>query len=894
MSNSFSYLDERIIEMLRDRGITDPTDPQEQIIPLVLEGKNVLLLSPTGSGKTEAAVLPVFQRILREKPQKVFAIYITPLRALNRDILSRLVDYGRELGIDVQVRHSDMTDADKRHMAETPPDILVTTPESLQILLNGKNLRRFVANVRVVIVDELHDAAENERGSQLSLALERLRDLAGNFQRIGLSATVGNPGDLAKFLVPDGSCEIISTTLKKNMSIEVMVPDEASEADAEIMGCDRQYAGAILRVWDLINRYSGSLVFVNRRFVAEDLAFRLKLRFGDIPVLVHHGSLSRETREFAEKSFKNGEVKALICTSSLELGIDVGTANAVIQFNSPRQINKMIQRIGRSEHWIGKTSKGYVVCTDVIEMEEAIAIVDSIADGKIENVQIMKNSLSTLANQILSEINAKGKVNVKSFFETVKRSYAYADLSWDEYYSVVNFLSNTRKLWLEDDTMGRRRNTLRYYIENISMIPSEKNYKVIDTTGKFIGTLDERYVASEIDAGSYFVMRGNTWRVVRIDHDRILVESFFTPAVAPRWTGEDIPVLYDVVQRVSMNRRSREIPDYIDEASAVKLREWYENDIATVERVIIESFNDEIIIQILLGTRGNFALAEILSNVLTSITGESVEMDYSPYHIYLRTSRKIYAEDVMRMIKAINLENLNSYIRASASRSRFFKSVFLYEARKFGIVSEEADLERIRIDKIMDAYSGSVVFEDSVRKLINDYMDIAAITSFVGSLDRIQFVLKDKISKASDIFISHYSERVAPLRPTKVILESVRNRIMNERVTLYCVSCGNVRTYRVRDIKVPKCDACGSRLVAALSDFERSKIDDPSYRKRILKNAHLVKEKGLQAVMVMSARGVGPETASRILEVTYADEDDLIRAILTAEMDYARNRRFWD
>ncbi|WP_297217652.1 DEAD/DEAH box helicase [Thermoplasma sp.] len=894
MSNAFSMIDPRIIEILRNHGITEPTEAQDQMIPSVLEGKNAILLSPTGSGKTEAAILPVFHRILNERPQKVFAIYITPLRALNRDILSRLVDYGRELGIDVQVRHSDMTDADRRKMAETPPDIMVTTPESLQILLNGKNLRKFVSNVRVVIVDELHDAAENERGSQLSIALERLRDLAGNFQRIGLSATVGNPQELAKFLVPDGDCEIIYTTLKKNMKIEVMVPDESSESDAEIMGCDRQYAGAILKVWELINRYSGSLVFVNRRFVAEDLAFRMKLKFGEIPVLVHHGSLSRETREFAEKAFKNGEVKALICTSSLELGIDVGTANAVIQFNSPRQINKMIQRIGRSEHWIGKTSRGYVVCTDVIEMEEAIAIVDSISEGKIENVQIMKNSLSTLANQILSEVNSQRKVDIRKFFETVKRSYAYSDLTWDEYYSVITFLSNTRKLWLENEFIGKRRNTLKYYIENISMIPSEKNYKVIDVSGKFIGTLDERYVASEIDAGSYFVMRGNTWRVVRIDHDRIIVESFFTPAVAPRWTGEDIPVLYDVVQRVSMNRISRSLPDYIDASSKKKLSEWYENDIATTHRVIIESFNDEIIVQILLGTRGNFALAEILSNILTSVTGESVEMDYSPYHIYMRTSRKIYAEDVMRIIKGINLENLMSYIRSSASRSRFFKSVFLYEARKFGIISEDADLERIRIDKIMDAYSNSVVYEDSIRKLINDYMDTSALSDFIESRDMIEFVLKDRISKASDIFISHYSERVAPLRPTKVILESVRNRIMNERVTLYCVNCGNVRTYRVKDIKVPKCDACGSRLVAALSDFERSKIDDPAYRKRILKNAHLVKEKGIQAVMVLSARGVGPETASRILEVTYADENDLIRAILTAEMDYARNRRFWD
>ncbi|BAB59973.1 ATP-dependent RNA helicase [Thermoplasma volcanium GSS1] len=894
MENAFDLLDKRIISVLQTHGITDPTDPQERIIPEILDGKNVLLLSPTGSGKTEAAVMPIFDMILKRHPDKIFAIYITPLRALNRDIVYRLVEYGKDLGIKVQVRHSDMTDSDRKRMTADPPDIVVTTPESLQILLNGRNLSKLISNVKIVVVDELHDAAENERGSQLSVALERLRDLAGNFQRIGLSATVGNPKDLAKFLVPEGECEIVATGLRKNMDIEVMVPQEASEGDAEIMGCDRQYAGAVLKVWELINRHAGSLVFVNRRFVAEDLAFRLRLKFGDIPVLVHHGSLSRETRENAENSFKEGKVRALICTSSLELGIDIGTASAVIQFNSPRQINKMIQRIGRSEHWIGRTSKGYVVCTDVIEMEEAIAIVDSIKEGKIEPVQIMRNSLSTLANQILSEVNSKKRVNVDAFFATVKRAYAFADLTYDEYMEVIHFLADTKKIWLEDKFIGKRRNTLRYYIENISMIPSEKNYKVIDITGKFIGTLDERYVASDIDAGSYFVMRGNTWRVIRLEKDRILVESFFTPAVAPRWTGEDIPVLYDVVDKVSKNRLAKRIPECTDEFSAEKLRQWYCNDVATSDEVIVESYNDEIVIQILLGTKGNFAVAEVLSNLLSSITGESVESDYSPYHIYLRTSRKIYADDAKKLILDVFGSDFEQYLAASAPRSRFFKSVFLYEARKFGVISAEADLDRIRIDKIMDAYMDTVLYRDSVRKLINDYMDVDALRSFKAKLPTINFILRDSISKSSDIFISHYSERITPLRPTKAILESVKNRIMNERVSLYCLSCGSVRSYRVRDLKVPKCEACGSRLVAALSDYERDRIKDPEYRKRIVKNAHLVKEKGIDAVMVLTARGIGPETASRILEVTYASEEDLIRAILNAEMDYARNRRFWD
>ncbi|EQB71312.1 MAG: hypothetical protein AMDU1_APLC00030G0029 [Thermoplasmatales archaeon A-plasma] len=184
----FDQLNPRIREMLINRGILDPTDPQQDVIPHILRGENVLLLSPTGSGKTEAAILPIFHRILTERPQPVSTLFITPLRALNRDLLDRLREYGRELGIRVQVRHSDITDADRREIVKNPGDILITTPESLQILLNGKRLREIVSHVRYLIVDELHETAQNERGSQFAIAVERLRELAGNFQRIGLSA----------------------------------------------------------------------------------------------------------------------------------------------------------------------------------------------------------------------------------------------------------------------------------------------------------------------------------------------------------------------------------------------------------------------------------------------------------------------------------------------------------------------------------------------------------------------------------------------------------------------------------------------------------------------------------------------------------------------------------
>ncbi len=902
--SAFEHLDPRIAKMLKSRGISEPTDAQSGMIPVVLEGKNALLLSPTGSGKTEAAILPLFHKILNDEPTPISTLYITPLRALNRDMLGRLIEYGEELGIRTQVRHSDISASARRQIVTHPADILITTPESLQILLNGKRLRQIIRNVRYVVVDELHEAAQNERGSQLAIALERLRSVAGDFQRIGLSATVGNAEELSEFLSPTKKAEIIKVDIEKKLEMSLLIPPDSGEQEAEVMGCDPGYAGAITYMWSLISRHSGTLVFVNTRSAAEDIAFRLRLWLNDPPVQVHHGSLSKSSREAAEQDFKAGKIKALICTSSLELGIDIGSADLVIQFNSSRQINKLIQRVGRSGHWIQKVSRGHIICSDIIELEEAMAIVSHIRGGHLEDIQIRRNSLATVANQIMNELHFTGGIARRDMLNLVRSAYPFRKLEDEEFDNLIEFLASIDRIWIDGDRIGKKRGSLRYYIQNISMIPSEKNYKVIDTINrKFIGTLDERYVVNEIEPGSYFVMKGTTWRTIRIDEEKILVEPFSTAAIAPKWSGEEIPVLLDVTSKVSQNREGRVILDEVDEGSRPLMEEWYDKGPGTLDQVVIESYGSEIIIQILLGTRANFALAEILSSLIAAMTGESVEVDFSPYHIYLRSSRKIKAEDVKNIILGVKPEMIESYIRGVARRSRFFSSVFLYEAKKFSIVSNDADMSRFRFEKLVEAYHDTPVYSDSIRKLMSDYMDMATLHDYLGRIhEEIGFVLRDGMSESTKVFLSHYSERVSPLKPTKTILESVLKRIKNEEVTLYCTRCKNVRTQKIREIDTIKCPICGSYLVASLSPFERDLLgkaegesrEAQKTKKRLIKNAHLVRERGMNAIMVMAARGIGPETGSRLLEVSYASDEDFVRAILNAEMDFARNRRFWD
>jgi len=903
LTSVFDLLDDRIRSMLEERGISEPTEAQSILIPSVLRGSNAILISPTGSGKTEAAILPIFHKILRDKPPPVSTIFVTPLRALNRDMLGRLVDYGRKLGIRIQVRHSDIGPSERRKIVTDPADVLITTPESLQILLKGKRLREVVKSCKYLIVDELHELAQSERGSQFAVAVERLDSLCGGFQRIGLSATIGNAEDLGRYLSPTKPPEILVSSPIKKLDLAVTLTPKGNKDLAEKLGCDEQYAGSIEFIWKRIMDHNGTLVFVNTRSVAEDLSFRLRLWLGEIPIMVHHGSLSRETRETAEIAFKNGEIKALICTSSLELGIDIGSADLVIQFNSPRQVNRLIQRVGRSGHWIKKTSKGFIVCNDIIELEEALAISDLALSGFIEDVRVRKGSLATLANQIISELNCVGKMKIHDFYDLVKRTFPYENLTEDEFSSLVDFLQNIKKIWIDGEDMGRKGSSLTYFIENISMIPSEKTYKVIDIVNrKFIGTLDERYVVNEIEPGSYFVMKGSTWRTRMLEKERILVEPYATAAIAPKWTGEDIPVPQVVAEKVSALRDGKEFQVTVDDFGRQALKSWHSEVLGRSTKPLIETRNGEIVMQTLLGTKGNFALAEIISGMLSMITGESVEMDYSPYSIYFRITRNMSAKDVLGVVNSINPDRLESYVEGLCRRSRFFSSVFLYEARKFGIISNDAEIGRIRFEKIVDSYFGTPVYRDSVSKLIWDYMDLEAVFKFLKALNsgQLEFTLNDSISESSRAFLTHYSERVLPLKPTKTILDSIRKRIMNEETTLLCTRCGNVRTLKVREITSIKCPNCGSSLVAALSDFERDVLRKPGsaedrlVSRRIYKNAHLVRERGILAVMALAAHGIGPETATRLLEVSYQNEDDFIRAILNAEMEYAKNKRFWD
>ncbi|HUU07885.1 MAG TPA: DEAD/DEAH box helicase, partial [Thermoplasmata archaeon] len=418
--SAFDGLDPRLTDCLSRRGIAEPTEPQKLALPAIISGKNVLLVAPTGIGKTEAAMLPVLHSLAKEERGGIRCVYVTPLRALNRDLWHRLRELCEALDLRIAVRHGDTTQSERTAQSKNPPDVIITTPETLQIMFTGRNLRAHLTKVRFVIIDEIHELAEDERGAQLSVALERLARLAGEYQRIGLSATVGSIGEISGYLGGNGrdvTTLRVSAVKDMRVLVESPVEDEGDRPLADRLQTDTKHLACMNRCRRLVDEHRSTLLFVNTRDSAEALGVRYHLWDDSFAVGVHHGSLSKTIRVQMEDEFKAQKLRALICTSSLELGIDVGSADFTIQFNSPRQVTRLIQRVGRSGHRHDAVSFGAVISTGPLETAESLVIARRAMVEELEKYAIRGNPLGVLANQLVAMTLTEPRVDKGEAFE---------------------------------------------------------------------------------------------------------------------------------------------------------------------------------------------------------------------------------------------------------------------------------------------------------------------------------------------------------------------------------------------------------------------------------------------------------------------------------------------
>jgi len=566
LPNSLAWAHPLVAEWFVQRFGT-PTEPQEQGWPHILAGRTTLISAPTGSGKTLAAFLACIDRLVRKAlagdlVDRTEVLYVSPQKALGNDIqknleipLSEILAMAGERGllmpeIRTAVRTGDTLMPERRAMLKRPPHILVTTPESLYILLTADKSRAILRDVETVIVDEIHAVADDKRGAHLTLSLERLEALT--YQRpvrIGLSATQKPIEEVAHFLTGSGRPDpvIVNIGHKRKLDIAVEVPGMPLGPVASNEMWDEVYN----RLVTLVGQHRSTLVFVNTRRMAERVAHQLGERIGEDNVAAHHGSLSRKLRLAAEKKLKEGQVQVLVATASLELGIDVGTVDLVVQINSPRAIAVTLQRVGRSGHWRGAVPKGRLFATTRDDLLECAALVRAIRQGDLDRLMIPESPLDVLAQQIVAACSA-GEWSEDEMFAVVRRAYPYRNLTRVTFEAILEMLAEgiaARRgrygAYLHRDRVNgklrARRGARLAAITSGGAIPDNSLYAVVaEPDGLVVGTVDEDF-AVESNRGDIMLLGNTSWMIRRVETNsgRVLVQDAHgAPPSVPFWRGE--------------------------------------------------------------------------------------------------------------------------------------------------------------------------------------------------------------------------------------------------------------------------------------------------------------------------------------------------------------------
>ncbi|AJZ76110.1 DEAD/DEAH box helicase [Candidatus Nitrosotenuis cloacae] len=891
-------------------GFTNLTEIQKKAIPLIIQKKDALIIAPTGSGKTECSVIPVFSFLssIHEK-NKIKALYITPLRALNRDVFKRIIKYAELEGLSIEIRHGDTSQSARKKITDHPPDILITTPETLVILLTQEKMLNALSNLEWIIIDEIHDLLSNERGSQLSLSLERLQINAKNpITRIGLSATVGNSDDAAKFLVgTKRKYQIIRDNTIRKYDVEIK----------HINGTISDVADYIVEYLVNLNLDSSVLLFTNTRGEAEFLASVLREK-APISVELHHGSLSQQVREETEENLKSGKSRLVVCTSSLELGLDIGSVELVMHYGSPRQVSKFMQRIGRSKHNKHSSAKGLIITNNVDDELETKAILERINEGSIEDQLIHDGSLDVLAHHLVGLAMQLGEMTVGDALEIFKNSFLFRNLTLEDLTGVLELLDSNYLIFFDREKMTFRKTAkcYRYYFENLSTIPDILKFKVFDSvTKKIIGSLDQRFVGDFGDSGNIFVLRGSQWKIINVDESslKVNVEPIRAGGITvPYWEGETIPVDYKTTSKVGRFRTkirdgSLDLPDNVITQLDLPV-------IPDEKNVVVESVRGQgsIVIHSCFGTKINSTLATLLSSMLSSRTGLQVDARSDAYRIVLSSKGRIIEAQVRQILA--DTYDLYDIVTASLNGTHNVSWRTWNVAKKFGVVGRGAVYEKKSARFLFERYFKTPLVKEALRELFHDKYDLEKTKQVLSEINsnsvQIHWLEQNKFSKLAEPILDHTTKYYSsPTSIDKGILDLVKTRLFKTSHRFICARCGKwERVVKTNEIEnMPVCPYCKARQITTTfySDHDLAKIiqkkaagkkitADENHRfSRAWKAASLLENFGKIALIVLSGYGVGVDTASRILR-NMVDEETLYRQIYEAERLYVTTRGFWD
>ena len=788
-----------------DDTFDDFTPAQKKSLIDIHKKKNILISSPTGSGKTLTAFLSIISELttLAEKDKledKVYCIYISPLKALDNDIEKNLEEplrgiekiAGRELGIRKAVRTGDTTQYQRQKMLKKPPHILITTPETLSILLVAPKFREKLSGVKYVIVDEIHSLAENKRGVHLSLSLERLQHLIGSYTRIGLSATVSPIEEVAQFLVGyeygvGRDCEIVNINYLKELDMEVMCPVSdivlADEEDTRL--------GMYDLLDDLIMENKTTLIFTNTRSGTERFVYNLKKmypsHYDSTNIMAHHSSLSKEVRLETENKLKEGKLKAVVSSTSLELGIDIGYIDLVILINSPKSVARALQRIGRSGHKLHEKSRGKIIVTDRDDLVECSVLLKNAKEGKIDKITIPTNCLDVLSQHIYG-MSIENPWDIDYAYDVIRKSYCFKELERDDYEDVLSYMAGEyseleeryvyAKIWIdyEKNTFGKRGKLARMlYSTNIGTIPDSSGV-LVKCDGETVGKIEEGFM-ERLKKGDTFVLAGDTYRFNYGKGMTINVTPASGPPTIPSWFSQQLPLSFDLAMDIQrfrdhmdskfQYRRSKEeimefIYDYlyVDDFAANSIYEYFVEQykyakIPTNRRLVIEyykGYGDRrfVIFHTLYGRKVNDALSRAVAYIVARRYNMNVTISISDNGFYLSSDSTIGALESFRELTPENFENILAQslnkTETLASRFRHCAGRSLMTLRKYKGESKSVGRQQVRgkilLKFVQEMDENFPILKEARRESMQDYMDVKNALKIINGVANDEIEIK--------------------------------------------------------------------------------------------------------------------------------------------------------
>ena len=778
------------------------SEPQKYAIIPIHNQENVLVSAVTGSGKTLTGFLAILNELIiladeGKLENRVYCIYNSPLRALVNDVFFNLEQplremeelSGKKLGIKVAVRTGDTTASEKQKMLKETPHILVTTPESLALILTSPKFREKLRDVKYCIIDEVHSLAENKRGVHLSLSLERLYELAGNFIRIGLSATTEPIEEIAKFIVGNNrDCKIAKIDLTKKMDLKVLcpLPDMINTTHEEMHHS----------MYELINKliqgHKTTLIFTNTRSATERVVHYLKEKFPKNyteNIGAHHGSLSKQHRLNMETRMREGKLKAIVCSTSLELGIDIGYIDLVIMLGSPKSVARATQRAGRAGHKLHDIVKGRIIVLDRDDLIESSVMLKNVLERNIDKIHIPQNALDVLAQQIYG-IAISDQIHIDDLFKLIKRSYCYKNLDKNDFLEVIKYLSgfyNTledrhvyAKIWYDESNgmIGKRGRLARViYMTNVGTIPDE-TFITVKIGEQVIGHLDENFL-EKMKHGDVFTLGGATYE---FNFSRGMVAQVKssvnrTPTI-PNWVSEMLPLSFDLAMEIGKFRRlmeekfksrktKKEILEfidsylYVDKNAALAIYNYfneqylYLNEIPNDKKILIEHYNEEnkkyVIFHALFGRRVNDCLSRAIGFAIGRLQHKDVEIGINDNGFYLSYEGSVQVVQSFKLLKSEKIrelleraidgsEILKRRFRHCATRSLMILREYKGMKKRVGRQQVSSMLLITALKRISNDFS---ILKEARREVLEDLMDVESTTNILKKIENDEIKLKE-------------------------------------------------------------------------------------------------------------------------------------------------------